>query len=223
MVSRCCYISCWLWERAFPKNASQGNADWIIEWFYNSIGSDVDFLTLESPSFDHRARLCIWNSELLLEMSTLDKVVVPTQWQKNQFPKLLRGNLEVIHECIEYEKLSILKNSSSYSLDFLPNDPNLRVITYVSRCFETYRGFPQFIRAIEKVQNLRSNVHVLIVGQDGSAYSPERSDGVPWSKWAVDSTELDPNRTHWLGSLQTEQYLVLSRSDVHCYFTIPFI
>ena len=31
------------------------------------------------------------------------------------------------------------------------------------------------------------------------------------------------NRTHWLGSLQTEQYLEVLRQDVHCYFTIPFI
>lgn len=208
-------------RQCFPEALRIG----LVEWFYNSTGSDVDFLTGgEPPSINHCARLQIWNSEVLLELSTLDKVVVPTHWQKAQFPSLFRDQLTVIHEGIDYQNLSRLSQFPPPSLPCLPDDDNLKVITYVSRCFETYRGFPQFIRVIERIQRLRSNVHVLIVGQDGSAYSPPRSDGMPWSTWATDNFDLDPLRTHWLGSLQTQQYIdVLRRSDVHFYLSIPFI
>ena len=35
---------------------------------------------------------------------------------------------------------------------------------------------------------------------------------------------MDPARTHWLGSLQTEAYhKVLACSDVHLYLTVPFV
>ena len=37
-------------------------------------------------------------------------------------------------------------------------------------------------------------------------------------------TSLDPSRTHWLGSLQTDDYhRVLASSDVHLYLTVPFV
>ena len=200
----------------------------LLEWFYNSSNSDVDFLDRgRPPSLDHSARLRVWNSELLIELSTLDKAVVPTHWQKSQFPIIFRDNIQVIHEGIDHEFLASLGESSPSNttfLDFLPDEPDVQVITYVSRCFETYRGFPQIVRVLEKVLQIRPNVHVLIVGQDGSAYSPPPTDGFVWSKWAKENFDLDPKRTHWLGSLQTDEYLeVLLKSDVHYYLTIPFI
>ena len=36
--------------------------------------------------------------------------------------------------------------------DVLPNDPEIEVITYVSRGFEEYRGFPQAMQAIALLQ-----------------------------------------------------------------------
>ena len=97
-------------------------------------------------------------------------------------------------------------------------------MTYVSRCFEPYRGFPQAIQVIAELQRLRPNLHVLLVGSDGSAYGPSRSDGVPWSHWARDNFKLDPVRTHWMGPLSESDYHdVLACSDVHFYLTIPVI
>ena len=41
-------------------------------------------------------------------------------------------------------------------------------------------------------------------------------DGRSWGDWAKRDLSLDPARTHWLGSLQTDDYhRVLASSDVH--------
>ena len=47
----------------------------------------------------------------------------------------------------------------------VPNDPDVEVLTYVSRGFEEYRGFPQAM-TISLLQQRRPKLHVLIVGAD---------------------------------------------------------
>ena len=140
------------------------------------------------------------------------------------FHRFFQAGLHVIHEGVDYQQLSLLKKSKINYPTYLPDSPNIEVLTYVSRCFESYRGFPQIIELISKLQSQRPNLHVVLVGQDGSAYGPPRSDGIPWSIWAKNTFHLDPSRTHWVGPLQTIEYRnVLAISDVHVYLTVPFI
>ena len=80
------------------------------------------------------------------------------------------------------------------------------MLTYVSRGFEEYRGFPQAMQAIALLQQRRPKLHVLIVGADVVAYGAGRSDGRSWGDWAKQDLDLDPARTHWLGALQTDAY-----------------
>ena len=58
------------------------------------------------------------------------------------------------------------------------------MLTYVSRGFEEYRGFPQAMQAIALLQAQRPNLHVLIAGSDVVAYGGSRSDGRSWGAWA---------------------------------------
>ena len=51
----------------------------------------------------------------------------------------------------------------------------LKYLTYVSRGFEEYRGFPQAMQAIALLQQRRPNLHVLIVGADVVAYGARRA------------------------------------------------
>ena len=46
----------------------------------------------------------------------------------------------------------------------LPHASEIEVLTYVSRGFEEYRGFPQAMQTIAMLQSRRPNLHVLIVG-----------------------------------------------------------
>ena len=195
----------------------------LFEWYYNADGADVDFLNRGPVDGDRRLRLRTWNAQTLLELADVDCAVTPTVWQQQQFPSWMRSRLNVIHEGIDVDQLFELKKSPALPLSCLP-DGDIEVVTYVSRGFEEYRGFPQAMKALALLQKRRPNVHVLIVGSDVTAYGPARSDGRSWQAWAQEEVPLDPQRTHWLGPLQTSEYhQVLALSHVHLYLTVPFV
>ena len=98
-------ISLYLTE-CFPKAKRIG----LVEWFYNPYGSDVDFFTNGVVPEDHLLQLRTWNSESLTEISSLDSIVVPTNWQLRQLPVIFRKSATVIHEGIDHEHLSSLKS-----------------------------------------------------------------------------------------------------------------
>ena len=205
---------------AFPEAKRIG----LFEWFYRSIGADVDFLRQAPVEPDRALRLRTWNAQVLLEMADCDIGVVPTHWQKAQFPEHLSSRLQVIHEGVDVSLLNSLKATQTQRHEALPRDPNIEVLTYVSRGFEEYRGFPQAMKALALLQKKRPNLHALIVGADVVAYGSGREDGRSWGDWARNDLPLDPSRTHWLGSLQTDDYhRVLASSDVHLYLTVPFV
>jgi glycosyltransferase involved in cell wall biosynthesis len=196
----------------------------LFEWYYNAYGSDVDFLRHGVVEPDRQLRLRGWNAQLLLELAACDRAVCPTHWQRQQFPPRWRDHLQVIHEGIDVEALAGLRSAGLPRPSCLPPDPQLEVVTYVSRGFEEYRGFPQAIAALARLQQLRPQAHVLLVGSDVVAYGSHRSDGRSWRDWALQQGGLDPARTHWLGVLQSEAYhQVLACSTVHLYLTIPFV
>ena len=196
----------------------------LFEWYYNSNGSDADFLRQGPLDPDHQLKLRTWNAHLLMELAACDHAITPTSWQRDQFPAAMRLHLKVIHEGIDWSLMASLRGSDLPRPACLPEDPDVEVITYVSRCFEEYRGFPQAMQAIAQLQRQRPKLHALIVGHDSVAYGEKRSDGRGWGEWAKEELPLDPVRTHWLGILQDDEYQqVLACSTVHLYLTVPFV
>ena len=128
-------------------------------------------------------RLRTWNAQTLLELADCDIGVVPTQWQRQQFPDHLASRLQVIHEGIDVQSLESLERGPAQRPDVLSKDPEIEVLTYVSRGFEEYRGFPQAMQAIALLQQRRPKLHALIVGADVVAYGARRSDGRSWGDW----------------------------------------
>jgi glycosyltransferase involved in cell wall biosynthesis len=204
----------------FPKARRIG----LFEWYYNATGSDVDFLRRGAVEPDRAMRLRTWNAQILLELAHCHLGVVPTRWQWQQFPTHLRSTLRVIHEGVDTQALAALRRAGLPRPACLPADAEVEVLTYVSRGFEDYRGFPQAMRAIALLQAQRPHLHALVVGADQVAYGAKRADGRSWAAWAREELALDPQRTHWLGSLQEHDYhCVLACSDVHLYLTVPFV
>ena len=205
---------------AFPRARRIG----LFEWYYNAVGADVDFLRRGPVEPDRAMRLRTWNAQILQELAHCHIGVVPTQWQRQQFPEHLSSRLEVIHEGIDVEALAKLRGAPLPRPSCLPDDPTIEVLTYVSRGFEEYRGFPQVMEAIALLLQQRPKLHVVIVGGDVVAYGAPRSDGRSWGDWAKQELPLDRERTHWLGSLQEPEYhQVLAHSQVHIYLTVPFV
>ena len=205
---------------AFPAARRIG----LFEWYYNAFGADVDFLGNGHVDTDRQLKLRTWNAQILLELGACHHWVTPTQWQRDQFPEPFQERFQVIHEGIDTHLLGQLRQRNLPRPEVLPVDPRTEVLTYVSRCFEEYRGFPQAMQAIALLQQRRPHLHVLIAGHDGVAYGASRSDGRSWGQWAQQEVALDPQRTHWLGMLQDQAYWqVLAHSTVHLYLTVPFV
>ena len=98
------------------------------------------------------------------------------------------------------------------------------VVTYATRGMEPHRGFPEFMRALAKLQSRRPKLHAIIGGQDRVAYGPQRRDGRSWKEAMLAELSLDRSRISWTGLLTRGDYVNLLRSaHVHVYLSVPFV
>ena len=199
----------------------------LFEWYYTTEpGSDVHFLYGGQVPLDRAMRLRSWCAHSLLELAMCDQAVVPTEFQRSQFPEPWRSKLAVIHEGIDTTFLASLRIAPPPRPACLPDDPSLEVVTHVARGFELYRGFPQAMAALALLQQRRPNAHVLIAGSDQVCYGGQSTSpsGLSWGEWGRLEAGLDPARTHWLGPIQSDAYhALLAHSQAHLYLTIPFV
>lgn len=195
----------------------------LFEWFYNSHGSDVDFIAAEPVTPDTELRVRTKNASILLDLAAMDRGLCPTEWQRAQFPAHLRPLLDVIHEGIDTD-VCAPDAGASLTLGDVTLGPADDVVTYVARGMEPYRGFPQFIAALSLVQQRRPGVHAIIIGMDRVAYGAERKDGKSWKQAALEEHPLDPARTHFTGLVPHSTFCrAMQVSSVHVYLTVPFV
>jgi glycosyltransferase involved in cell wall biosynthesis len=103
--------------------------------------------------------------------------------------------------------------------------PAQKLITYVARNLEPYRGFHTFMRALPAILNARSDVVVSIVGGDEVSYGAAHPNG-PWREIMLRELggRIDLSRVHFLGKIPYERHLkLLQRSDAHVYLSYPFV
>jgi glycosyltransferase involved in cell wall biosynthesis len=157
----------------------------------------------------------------------VDAGLCPTRWQASQFPKPLQQQLRVIFDGIDTTRIqppSAEQRRSCFQLRDLTLPAEVPLVTYVTRCFEPYRGWPQVAQGLALLLQRNPRAQVLLVGSDDVAYGSKRGDGKSWREWALEQWPMDPARVHHLPALQYDEYLqVLQRSWVHVYWTVPFI
>ncbi|MEO0397857.1 MAG: glycosyltransferase [Pseudomonadota bacterium] len=194
-----------------------------FEWYYNAPGPDVAFLDPTPPTADQRARSRCRNAPILLDLVSVDLGICPTQWQKSQFPSEFGKKLLVHHDGVDtdYYRPTGKEGLRLEGLD-LPADAE--IVTYVARGMEPYRGFPQFMSALARLQKRRPNVHAVIVGEDRVAYGKKLEEGDSHLKRVKADLDLDMARTHFVGYLGRDDYRkVLRASSAHVYLTVPFV
>jgi len=196
-----------------------------FEWYYHAHGTDSDFDPEEKLSADDEARIRTKNVSLLLDLASSDAGVVPMHWQKRQFPKIFDAKLSVLHEGIDTDyhqpTPGVPLVLPRVGLDL---SGAKEIVTYVSRGFEPYRGFPQAVDAIARVLDRRPEAHVVLVGEDRAAYGKAAPGGKTWKQVILEKTPLDPARAHFTGPLTTAEYrTVLQASSAHLYLTRPFV
>jgi len=196
-----------------------------FEWYYHSRGSDVGYWDDEVVNPDAMLRIRTRNAHHLLNLTACDARYCPTEWQKQQFPEEYRSLMQVMHEGTDTDFCRPDKNYKlvlpKLKLDLSAAE---EIVTYVSRGFESYRGFPQFMDALRILLKRRPNCQVVLVGADQTCYGPPPAPNKTYKQCELEKGGLDLNRIHFTGRLDREAYLhVLQASTVHVYLTRPFI
>ena len=101
-----------------------------------------------------------------------------------------------------------------------------KVITFISRNLEPYRGYHVFTRALPEIQKNNPDAHILIVGADGASYSPNPPPDTTYKAMFLDEVrdKIDLSRIHFLGRISYLALRALFRiSSAHVYLTYPFV
>jgi glycosyltransferase involved in cell wall biosynthesis len=187
------------------------------------VGFDPEFP--EKP--DIAPRLHTNNAPNFLTYVRCDGALTATHWQKSVFPPMLQDKIEVSHEGIRTDRL-IPDHDSKASVTF-GNTIFRRgeeTVTYIARNLEPARGFHSMMRALPRLQELRPNVRVAIIGADDVSYGMKLPEGQTFRGRLVKELgdSVDWKRVHFLGRIPYSQLMALIKlSRCHVYLTAPFV
>ncbi|MFT8444769.1 glycosyltransferase family 4 protein [Acetobacter orientalis] len=199
-----------------------------FEFYYHTdAGYDLNFDS-EFPTNPQtlplvRAKNCI----NLLALTNPGYGQTPTLFQKGAYPAWAQEKMTVLREGVDLErckpKPAFFKKVTSVC--GISIKPKQKLITYVSRDLEPYRGFHVFMRALPYVLAQEPDAQVVLVGSDGVSYGAKLLSGC-WRDILVRELgeRLDLSRVHFVGKVEYEDFLtLLQRSDAHVYLTYPFV
>ena len=206
-----------------------------FEWYFRN---ETSKNLLSNFNLDEQITCDMRNMIILHELNSCDKAVVPTHWQHKQFPPYFNNKTEIIFDGINtkyFRDSNECEKTECENMDFIDVDNNKifsitkedKVLSYATRGMEPIRGFPEFMRALPKIQSEDKKVKVIIAGLDRRAYSyaAPGSEG-SWKKYLLKElgNKIDLSRVCFTGLLTYENYRrLLWRSDLHCYFTRDYV
>ena len=192
-----------------------------FEWYYRAKGADAGFL--DEVTDDDALRIRTRNAAILLDLAACHWGIVPTEFQAEQFPQVVRSKLMVQHDGVDTDYFTP-RSKQRLKLPNLELTHVDELVTYVARGMEPYRGFPQAMAAFAEVQRRRPRAHMVVVGEDRVAYGRPLEDGDTFRKKAMRELDLDSDRIHFPGRLPRILYReVLRASSAHVYLTVPFV
>jgi glycosyltransferase involved in cell wall biosynthesis len=197
----------------------------FFEFFYHSVGADVNFDPAEPSNFDDMARVRTKNAINLFSLQYCDWGLSPTRWQRHLHPKEYQHRITLIHDGVDTD-ISRPDSSVAYTtpagMTFHKGDP---VVTYIARNFEPYRGFPTFMQAAKTLLEERPDLHILAVGADGVSYGKKLPGNKTYRQvWAEKMGLTNHPRLHFVGTVPHEDLTkIFQLSRAHIYLTYPFV
>ena len=184
---------------------------------------DIGFLDGPMTDINEIMKLRMKNTPMLQDFAAMDWGQCPTAFQASQFPDFFRERMSVLHDGVDTVLFSPDEDATLTVGDrtFRKGDP---LITYVARGMEPYRGFPQFMEAVSRLQKMNNDVHVLVIGEDRVAYGKRREDGKTYKEAMLAEHAFDLSRLHFVGNRPLTYLRDAWRvSAAHVYLTIPFV
>lgn len=152
----------------------------------------------------------------------------PTDWQLSTYPDWARPRIDLIWEGVDLDLCSpgARARKSTIKIGDMTIRPTDKLVTYVSRDLEPYRGFHIMMRALPRLMRTRKDLKVVMVGGDGISYGSAPCQGGNWREVMLNEVgkDIDRDRVVFPGRVSYETYLAaLRRSDAHVYLTYPFV
>jgi glycosyltransferase involved in cell wall biosynthesis len=163
------------------------------------------------------------NLPILADLAQGHALISPTEWQRSQFPSVLRDKIAVIPDGVD---LDIFKPAAEATFE-MPDGRHIgrsdRIVTYAARGADPFRGFAQFLEALARLQARDPDLEAIVLGDRKVYYGPGVGSEAYYEE-VLAKVSIDRNRTHFLGKLSYEKYLTLLQiSSAHVYLTAPFV
>lgn len=198
-----------------------------FEFYYSADGIDVGF----DPEFPtHPAehpRIRAKNGVNLLALNLGAHGQTPTKWQLSTYPNWAQPYITLLPEGVNLDvcKPNPTARRRALKIGDSTIKPGEKLITYVARDLEPYRGFHVMMRALPHLLQARKDVRVVLVGADGISYGRPPPEGT-WRQKMLEEVgdSIDPDRVLFPGRLDYRVYAaMLQRSDAHVYLSYPFV
>jgi glycosyltransferase involved in cell wall biosynthesis len=198
-----------------------------FEFYYATNGQDVDYdpeFPVGSERFPRIRAMNIIN-HLALTMGQHGQT--PTLWQLTRYPEWARPQLRLIREGARLDvcKPDPAARRKPFSIGSFQVAPEEKLVSYVVRNLEPYRGFHTMMRALPHLLGARRDVKVVMVGGDDVSYGARLPQGT-WREHMQKELagKYDESRVLMPGQVAYDVYLkLLKRSDTHVYLTYPFV
>ncbi len=196
-----------------------------FEYYYHPHGSDMDFRPEFPPAQIDFLRARARNAMVLLDLVNCRSGYSPTHFQRDLFPAELRHKIAVIVDGIETEVFRRRANVRRQVTD-CDIAPSTRIVTYVSRGFESIRGFDIFMRAAKRIYQQFPDVVFVVVGSDRICYGGDEKHikHKTFREHALAQDDYDLSKFLFTGMVPVNTLVdILSLSDLHIYVTVPFV
>ena len=198
-----------------------------FEFYYRNEGQDVGFDPEFPPDEGRFANVRAKNAVNHIALQLGGAGQTPTAYQQQTYPDWAWPQIKVIPEGANLEACRPEPAARRHTLKIggMTVSPKDRLVTFVSRGLEPYRGFHTLMRALPRILRERADARIAIVGADEVSYGAA-AHGQSWRErlLAEVGDRLNRDRVHFLGRINYDDYrAMLKRSDAHVYLTYPFV
>ncbi|WP_336760783.1 glycosyltransferase [Asaia sp. VD9] len=200
-----------------------------FEFFYHTDRNDVDFDPEFPPRTDLFPTVRVKNAINLLALNLNQYGQTPTLFQRSTYPDWAQERITLLREGVNLDLCApdpaIFKGEVVIGPHVI--SPKDKLITFVARNLEPYRGIHSFLRALPAVLEERPDARIVLIGGDGTSYgAPPPAEVGSWRDLFLKevASRIDLDRVHFLGKVDYDTFrTALKRSDAHVYLTYPFV
>lgn len=198
-----------------------------FEFFYRTEGTDVNFDPEFPSSVSDYARIRAKNNINLQALALEAGGHTPTAWQRSTYPRWAQDQITVLPEGVDLDvcKPDPAAARQPLTIGGMTITPEQKLVTYVARDLEPYRGFHVMMRALPRLLAARPDLRVVMIGSDGASYGSAPA-GTTWRLKFLQEIgkAFDPSRVVFPGRVDYPTYLkILQRSDAHIYLSYTLL